>query len=341
MNVVPVTSENPLYKSIIKNIGRFENIKLSTGVILDTTPKRFRAEYNTTNFVGISTKSYGNYWFKVNGKEAIFKSFDAQPATKSARIVNELLCMELCKQIGLKCATYEPATIDGNNGIISYNVANSDETMISACELKAITNNQNKTNSLIDYYRILKTLKNRGTNIDLGQEIVNMYKLAIFDLLTLQTDRHSGNIFFLNNKKSNTLRLSPIFDNELSFLSTHLQEMHLFYDFVDIDLVKDYYNDSQSAVFSINPLDKKYCKNKYETIKKDIIRFANKNERAKKILKDILEKFNIKSALRKVEQTEVKIPLVYKNYVTMITETIKNDLKNELEISNNGESIFA
>ena len=81
--------------------------------------------------------------------------------------------------------------------------------------------------------------------------------------------------------------------------------------------------------------------NKYETIKKDIIRFANKNERAKKILKDIMEKFNIKSALRKVEQTGVKIPLVYKNYVTMITETIKNDLKNELEISNNGESIFA
>ncbi len=328
---------NTEFKPIIKNIGRYENIKLAIGVILDNSPKKFRADYNTTNFVGISTKSYGNYWFKVNGKDAIFKSFDAQKMTKPARIVNELLCMELCKQIGLDCATCEPATIKGTNGIISYNVAKGNEQLKSAAEIKYSAYAKDRKNSLYDYYHILKVLKASGYDIKMGKSLTHLYKLAIFDFLTMQTDRHAGNIFFLLNKDMYELKTAPIFDNEFSFLANDLPTMNLFYGDVDFNLAKSLYN-KVDVVFAIKS-PSKGDKDKYNTIKKDIIDFANKSPKSKQILTNTLKNFNIKKAIRNVEKMGVKIPLSYKNYVTMITESIKKDLTNDLQENKNCETI--
>ena len=325
------------FKPIIKNIGRYENIKLATGVILDKSPKKFRSEYNTTNFVGISTKTYGNYWFKVNGKDAIFKSFDAQKITKPARIVNELLCMELCKQIGLDCATCEPATINGTNGIISYNVAKGNEQLKSAAEIKYSAYSKDRKNSLYDYYHVLKILKNSGYNINISKSLTHLYKLAIFDFLTMQTDRHAGNVFFLFNKGMYQLKPAPVFDNEFSFLANALPAMNLFYENVDFDLIKSLYN-KVDIVFSVKPYNKS-DKKKYDVIKKDIIDFANKTPNAKLILSNTINNFNIKKAIRNVEKMGVKIPLSYKNYVTMITESIKKDLLNDLNANKNCETI--
>ena len=171
------------FKPVIKNIGRFENIKLATGVILDDKPKKFRANYTTSNFTGISTKEYGKYWFNINGKKAIFKSFDTLKATKPARIVNELLCAELAKQVGVECAQCESATIDNKNGIISYNVANKNEEMVSARDFKLYMGVLDLNHSFVSYSRILRLYKECGYKFNLADEMLKLYKVVVFDML--------------------------------------------------------------------------------------------------------------------------------------------------------------
>lgn len=75
-------------------------------------------------------------------------------------------------------------------------------------------------NNLFDLWSIIDIYikKNKlGTTEDCVRLNNSLFELFIFDLLTLQGDRHSENWSVIVNKKENTIRLAPLFDNSNIF----------------------------------------------------------------------------------------------------------------------------
>ena len=65
-------------------------------------------------------------------------------------------------------------------------------------------------------------------------------------------------------------------------------------------------------------------KEKYDTIKNDLVIFASKNQDAKKILIKTLDKIDIQTAIKNVENMGITISNDYKDLITMITcESVK------------------
>lgn len=309
--------QNIEYKSIIKNLDKYGEITLARGIVMDNKDKTLRENATT----GISTKQFGKYWYYLGENKVIFKSFECMQRTRLNRIVNELLFYEISKQIGLDCAKCELATMNDITGIVSYSVLGKDERLITASKLKMIAGFDYFENSLSIYHSTLKALAQKGYVIDLQKETLNLFKLCLIDELLLHTDRHSGNINFIENTKTNEIRLAPIFDNEFAFCSFNLNIINSDFDTIDFELLKSFFNDSEN-IFSVKRID--YAKPKYEQIKDDLISFANKNEDAKKILLDILDKIDIKSAIENVEKLGIQISTDYKDFITMITcESVK------------------
>ena len=114
---------------------------------------------------------------------------------------------------------FSNAIYENKKGLVSYDVTKNGEELLNGNYLFALSkSNQNyPINDFNSYITSLKKLKQQGYNFDLKQQIVNLYKIAVFDSLTAQSDRHISNVFFIVNKKDKTLKVAPLIDNELAF----------------------------------------------------------------------------------------------------------------------------
>lgn len=121
---------------LIKNIGKYPDIKLATGLDLKTfsRTKRYISVYGGS---GVSTEDYAGAWFLIdkNGtkQKAIFKTYNSWFAEnlRTNRMFNELLCEQLCNQIDLPCAKYESAHIKDQDGLVSYNILGENERLVT------------------------------------------------------------------------------------------------------------------------------------------------------------------------------------------------------------------
>lgn len=317
-------------KGILKNLNKYNNIKLVKGInlgTLETKPRSLKGEK-----VGISTKSFGNRWFVTPKGKAIFKSFDSEFGVdiKDIRIVNELLCKQLCNQINLDCAEYEIASINNLTGLLSYDIVGNNR-LINLSEFIKV--DKNARPNLIDCANCIDIYKNNGVNINKKEVIINLYKIILFDTLTLQTDRNARNINFIYDKKSKTLTTAKLIDNEFAFCGERMVDWleNNYGEMLSMrDVLYEYSNLGKIFTFDSDYiLTSKQFKNNVE----NLIAYAKKYPDLQNVLDSTLNNLNVKDAFKKVEKTGIKINNDYKNYVLTLVENVKNELLQEKQDS--------
>ena len=206
-----------IYKTVVKNVKSFRKISLAKGVDLSPLKKEKR-HTKKRNSKGISTVKYGQYWFNTPKGKGIFKTYDDEYCllVKNLRIINEILCYYLAKQVNIDCAKYEPAHIKDYVGLISYNVLNNEnDELISLSDLLKydyeLSPTLEDTMAALDGYK-----SDMGYTVDRQKILEDIYKVVVFDTLTLQSDRNSANLNFVFTQ-DNQIKLAPLFDNELAF----------------------------------------------------------------------------------------------------------------------------
>ena len=314
---------------LIKNIGKYPDIKLATGLDLKTF-SRTRRYISVYGGSGISTEDYGGSWFMIpkDGKKqkAIFKTFNSDYAEfiRTNRMYNELLCQELCEQIGLPCAEYETAHIKDQDGLVSYSILGENERLVT---LSVFTKNDDYDINLKEISTAIDSYIKRGYKIDKKQVILDFYKIIVFDNITMQTDRHGWNLCMIYNKQTKSYRVAPLFDNEFAFGAKELLHLDRGFPYTIKQLEKEC--SMNQYLFSMQDY---YGNNEYMKIHKNMqimVAYAKKYPAFMEILKNTLKNLDVKKAIHNLEQKGHIVNPEYEKMVIEVVEYTKGMIKDE------------
>lgn len=152
-------------------------------------------------------------------------------------------------------AKYETVYINGKIGCSSENFIKKDEHLIEFSEIlkdedmEYLTNIDNE--NFDDKFRYLcNKIKDKTNNqYDPSDDLIKLIKL---DIITMNADRHYGNIALIYNKKDNKFKFSTIYDNGQCLLSENIYK--------DIDAYgENKFNLPGLSMFGMFPM-KKYIK---------------------------------------------------------------------------------
>ncbi len=185
-------------------------------------------KFKTSNFLSVNN----------NGKKYYFKKFEA-PDRNLTYLYNELICYELALKSSVKCV--KPNLMHKNNiyGIITESYEKKGYKKINGSKiLKEYygylkENNEVKYNSLNED-KILSKMNNlediwyallyhfKDYDIVVNEKIIkqimhDLTKVFVFDIITMQIDRHYENWEILESNNKDDAFLAPLHDNELSF----------------------------------------------------------------------------------------------------------------------------
>jgi len=311
-------------EGILKNYPKFKVLKMADGINLENA--KFTKRKKDINAPSTSLKKYGNYWFKLKKGNALFKTYDSDynSELRELRIINELICQNLAKQIGVSYAEYEPAHIGKDNGLVTYNVLKDGQKLVPLA--KFLRYDLSLKNNLVDISSAVTHYRDLGYNIN-SDVLYNLYTYIVFDALTLQTDRNNYNIYFILDKNTNTYTVSPLFDSEYAFNGEYL-ELSYTNKINTYDLLLKQYS-----------YESKYLNIDYEmpgktnTYYKNVINICNLAKSDKKFnnfLTNALKKFNTLLAINYVEEIGYEISQEYKDYLINLTAKTKTLIKKEL-----------
>ena len=292
-------------KFIIKNKDKYKVLKLARGLDLQV----FKTTQKEKKNLGISTQKFGNKWFLTPSGKGMFKNY--LPG-EEIRIINELLYDNLAHQLGVEVAEYKPAFFAGYKGLVTLNVAKTNEKIKDGVDI--LDYNQSfGFNSFDDYCTLIKEYaEGEGLFVNMLEIKQGLYKLLVLDHLTLQEDRHEKNIIFLQNNKDNYLRLAPLIDNEMCFANNifrlHGEEIP---SKMGINRFVSMHNKYVNFVASkdINVEDDKYYCNAQK-----IVELAKNNKLYANFLKKAL-KIDIDKAIESVQRKGYEISNEYKTFV--------------------------
>ena len=313
-------------QGILKNVQKFNNIKLAKGVDLHLFATTNR-EVNRQS-VGISTESFGDKWFLTPKGRAIFKTFDSKYADsiRNIRIINELVCKVLCDQIGLGCAEYDLAHIDDKDGLLTYDVSEGKKIVNFS---KFLSVGKNLRPNLFDCAVAIDKYLEKGYRINKKDIIVSMYKTILFDTLTLQTDRNIYNINFLYDSKKKEFTLAELIDNEFAFCGEMLPNWiknDYVGEFVMHDIIYEY-----SMTGKILSFDYSYVASP-TNLKRNVnnlVLYAKKHQALMRTLNVALNNIDINSAFDSIESKGLIVNKDYKRFVKMLVENSKQMIISE------------
>lgn len=309
---------------LIKN--KYTNIKLCKGIFIDEVKQILR-----NGGTGVSTAISGLKWYLLPKGRAIFKSFEG-PEYKDIRpirIANELLCQELAHQVDVACAIYQPATHMGVSGLLSYDVAGRNEELLTGAQLHELAYGESKNpdNELSSYIPALQALQKKGYKFNLKNVVFELYKIAIFDSLTAQSDLHIDNTFFIVNPKAKTLKVAPLIDNELAFNAENESRLAKNFPIGKLEINKQVNSISKQLVITepCTHLQKTYDKNLAH-----IVALADANPDFKQTLFDMIHNYNLDKAISEVERKGTILSPSYKKYLLTLNKVIISKYKKEL-----------
>ena len=315
-------------QGILKNVDKFNNIKLAKG--LDLTLYATKDRKVNWQTVGISTETFGDKWIITPKGRGIFKTFDTfySTSTKNIRICNELLCKELCKQVGVRCAEYELAEIDGLKGLITYDFVGKNK-LVSLNHFIEI--DKKLDCNLLGCVEAFDKYAEKGYTFDKKQAIIDLYKLIVFDTLTLQTDRHENNVNFLF-EKGKKVSVATLFDNEFAFCGERLLkwvELERSQDMTFSDILSEHVLESKIFTF-----DDEYVANakRLHNNLQYITFYAKKHSALKTVLKNMLGNINPTKAFMEIKKQGVSVNPYYQKFVTEIIQNTKDMIKNHMHM---------
>ncbi len=309
-------------KAIIKNKEKYKLVPLKPALGLNLE------EFDTqkrTGVKGISTSRFGSRWFITPKGRGIFKNYNID--MDGTRIANELLYDELAKQLGISVAKYKPAHYKKYNGLLSMDIAKSNEELMDGCGLLDY-DEFGGFNVFVDYIKALDIFKEgEGYYVDKSNIKMNLYKMMILDSLTFQEDRHEHNMTFLVNHKDGYLTCAPLIDNEMCFaaLTLNSDEANKF-KYIDYNTFMKLHG--EAIRLHVNTVVSKLpCEQRYKANIKELVRLATKSKRMQNFLFLALHKLNIEEAFQNVEKLGYEISPEYKNYVKNLIKISKNTFK--------------
>ncbi len=295
-------------------------------------------------------------WIKYKNDSYLFKALP----DFEYNVWGELLSEEFAKRLNIPCASYRAAYFGDKKGVLSKQMLKEDETLILGSEIFQDFFNQETRNGNLekilkekfDLYEIPKEMRNYNssrqndsvfkrlnnleqvwdvlaTRKDISEgeltTLVNSYaKMLLFDIFTMQADRHPNNWGVVKTADGN-YKPSPLFDNSTSF--------GLGYPFME-RRVANFKNEFMNARFSRD----------YQSIDNAIYKaspsFTLSSENIKNDKKDTsLEIF--RDFLRKTGSSSLRYvgPLFSTINSENLEQIIKDiSLRNGLEMSDNLES---
>lgn len=314
---------------IIKHCKKFKVAKVPKGMDLKcfkTSPRKKGSPYTST-----SINKFGGVWFNLADGKAIFKTFDSDynAELRELRMANELICQALADQVGVNHAKYEPASFGRDNGLVSYNVVGNRQRLV--CLQDFISIDRNYTNNLVDVLSAVEDYKRRGyrlQNYDKSQFAMDLYKMLVFDALTMQTDRHNFNINFLFDDYKREFCVAPIFDNEYAFNIEQIIDFYTVEPNMDFARLATMYSE-ESKYFNVQ--HERYGDTRaYDHNIANLTDLAKSDRQMAKFMKICLTKMNVESAINTVEKLGYRISKPYKKYIIQIVENTKNMFAKEL-----------
>ncbi|MBQ3494650.1 MAG: hypothetical protein IJA69_04475 [Clostridia bacterium] len=317
---------------MLKNIGKFNDIKLAKGLNIQTFRFARLENYQTAR----NSQFYADYWYDLPKGRALYKPFSyPHPAYEisNVRVYNEMICQQLLTDLNLPHAHYEPAHEQHFTGLVSYNMIKQNEVLISLDDFLAKID-IGLDPSILECRHAVNAYIKRGVKIDKKKFLLSLYALSVFDTLTLQTDRNDTNICIIHNPEKNEMRLAPIFDNEYAFGA--LSHFNLFKDEAEFEEI---INDAQkrSVLLGMKYL-KRHNPQKIDENVKNLVHYAHKNKDMMKVLNHILNNIDIVMAIEKVENMGYEADDEYKEYIQEVLAYTTNKFKTELEKINNIEN---
>lgn len=129
----------------------------------------------------------------------------------------ELIFEEFAKNLDIRSPHYDLFIYNGEHGVLSKKMINENESM-TAFDSNLKNNCQAGVRIGFVDNLITRTLKFQGkSNDDINKALESLRKIIILDAVTLNEDRHLGNISFISNSETGEISLG-IYDNEISLL---------------------------------------------------------------------------------------------------------------------------
>ena len=321
---------------ILKNYDKFEVLKRASGINLKQYNFTYRAPEPYTSSTSI--RKYKDFWFELPSGKGIFKTFDSgyNRELKDIRIINELLCMELCSQIDINHALYQPAHFEKDYGLISYNIVGENQKMVTLAQFLSYDNGL--SNNLLDIVEALDYYEQQGYVINKDQIVFDIFKLLVIDALTMQTDRNNFNINFIFNQSTLEISVAPLFDNEYAFCMELAKFIYENEEDKTFDsFVKKFSHDAKM----LNVENENYYnENAYYNNVKNLVNLAKSNKQMYEFLQNALKNLNIEAAINQVESLGYIISPEYKLYITNVIQHTKELFEKELASPTTEETTY-
>lgn len=306
------------FNAVIKNFRTYnKNIKLASTLILN-----FQKKISRYGAVGVSTDIFGKYWFFTPNGKVLFKTGNKND--KETRLLNEIVCYKLAKSMGIDCAVYQSAQMDNKEktwGVASYNFLQKGEKVVSFAKLLGMQA-LNIGSIMEDLLSELIIYQKDDIKFNYAQIAEGLYKMAIFDLLTFQSDRHLGNISLIVDDK-NRAKLSPLYDNEYAFFEMSWPFFDPNYYNVE-DFVDNFFCGDRTM--HICKENKGLGLEKFNEFVEQIVSMAKSKPKYKKILIDILKNANLKKVYKELEKQGFVINQDYKEFTIHLFDFAKSNL---------------
>lgn len=245
----------------------------------------------------------------------------------------EVFNMYLLKHCGLDFAYYDLANYKGQDGVITKNVLLEDEFMVDGSHI--MSEDESYTKKELIEHNNLEMLENiiadwcnkKGFKYN-KQILVDLNKLFIYDLLTLQPDRNPSNYAIAINKYTKQTRL-VYFDNS-NMLFCDKKEILKLYEDGKLNLSDEIQKLKTFLLFKKDDT----CFDKKEEILKKYYELSDLN--TKEFIKNLLKKMKISNIIQIFKDIEKErnfnLPLTFKKiiieafevYHCRIYEIIKN-----------------
>lgn len=322
---------------ILKKI--FNKLKMAEIKKIDLTQLKFDNVKCEDLELGDSTNTFRNKRFVLNGKKEVFKTYDGDfgKNIKQFRKNSEIICYLIGKQIGVKCAKVLPAKYGDYDGTISEVSLKKNDILIDGVELLSnFVQDENKITleTYNNYFEFIKKLKHYKINTN--KLIFDLYKMCVFDFLTLQQDRHSRNIHFVKKVSNNKVSIFvyPLIDTEYAFAGFSYGRM---LKENEVPSIRDNCFEADGSRLSISSSNINRYGFIYSETKeiKDIVDFAYTNVEYLDFLKDALKSFNIREILNNLKNQGFAISNEEETWRIAICDKQKSELQNELERQQN------
>ena len=260
-----------------------------------------------------------------NGK-GIFKEYknDEIITDKSIRIVNEMISCYFMEEMGIDYVKFCPAIFENKHGYVCYGVvdSNKNEVIIPARKFIYKMLSQNPPYRYQDYCDAFSTCS-EFTKYNLKKMLTIVYKIMLYDVFTMQTDRHEGNLYFIADKKAKKIRISPLFENELMLINTYVKSKLQF----DYDHI---YFSNTVSFFRKKKFEPKIP---YDQYVKEIVKLAVENKAYKIIFTKAINNLDLASAIKKVEAEGYKLNDIYKDFILDLFDKIKESVYKEYRLA--------